>query len=178
MREIEGDLIELAKKGNFDVIAHGCNCCCVMGAGIAPQMAKAFGADQYPLEKKEYRGDYNKMGCIDYKTMHTSPEAGMTGPFAINVKKAIAYFPSAHKLYVVNAYTQYVPGAPSPDCLIPLDYDALTMCLKKINEEFKGLHIGLPLIGCGLAGGDWEYVKALIIRYLPDMKVTIVHYKK
>lgn len=25
-QEVDGDLIELAKKGEFDVIAHGCNC--------------------------------------------------------------------------------------------------------------------------------------------------------
>jgi ribonucleoside-diphosphate reductase beta chain len=39
----DGDLITLAKAGKFDVIAHGCNCHSTMGAGIAPQMAKAFG---------------------------------------------------------------------------------------------------------------------------------------
>ena len=49
-QEIEGDLIALAKQGKFDVITHGCNCMSNMGAGIAPQMAKAFGVDQYPLE--------------------------------------------------------------------------------------------------------------------------------
>jgi len=46
-QEIEGDLIVLAKEGKFDVIAHGCNCQCIMGAGLAPQMAKAFGADKF-----------------------------------------------------------------------------------------------------------------------------------
>lgn len=25
-QEIDGDLIQLALEGNFDVIAHGCNC--------------------------------------------------------------------------------------------------------------------------------------------------------
>ncbi len=32
---INGDLIDLAKNGNFDVIIHGCNCFRTMGVGIA-----------------------------------------------------------------------------------------------------------------------------------------------
>jgi hypothetical protein len=77
----------------------------------------------------------------------------------------------------------------------PLDYEALTLCLRKINHIFKGLHIGLPLIGCHLAGGVWDYeqlpegeqfdyitgrkkdVKTIIKQELKDMNVTIVHYK-
>jgi O-acetyl-ADP-ribose deacetylase (regulator of RNase III) len=35
MKRREGDLLELALAGNFDVIVHGCNCQCTMGAGIA-----------------------------------------------------------------------------------------------------------------------------------------------
>ena len=64
--EVNGDLIKLALKGNFDVIAHGCNCFCTMGAGIAPQMAAAFGADKFPMEQ-EKPGNINKLGQIDYQ---------------------------------------------------------------------------------------------------------------
>ena len=35
MKIIKGDLIKLALQGEFDVIVHGCNCFCTMGAGIA-----------------------------------------------------------------------------------------------------------------------------------------------
>ena len=35
IKYIKGDLIKLAQKGKFDIIAHGCNCFCTMGAGIA-----------------------------------------------------------------------------------------------------------------------------------------------
>ena len=33
--EVEGNLIDLALEGRFDLIAHGCNCHKIMGAGIA-----------------------------------------------------------------------------------------------------------------------------------------------
>lgn len=37
MQNIKGDLIELALVGEFDVIVHGCNYFCTMGASIAKQ---------------------------------------------------------------------------------------------------------------------------------------------
>ena len=72
-QEVEGDLITLAKEGKFDVITHGCNCFCTMGAGIAPQMAKEFGVNEFYLELPIMEGDHNKLGCIDFSTQtHTA----------------------------------------------------------------------------------------------------------
>ena len=156
-KEIEGDLIKLALEGNFDVIAHGCNCFCTMGAGIAPQMAKIFGCDRFFLENNQFRGDIDKLGRIE-----------------VTEKDLIT-----KSLYVVNAYTQYGFGSNHTNgTQIPLDYEALTLCMRKINHQFKGQHIGLPQIGCGLAGGDWTVVKTIIQKELKDCNVTIVIYKK
>lgn len=173
-QEIEEDLIELAFAGSFDVIAHGCNCFCTQGKGIALQMRKAFATTNpfnYPLENIDLSGDINKLGNIQFREYYV-------GTGGRNV------------VAVVNAYTQYEPG---PN----LDYNALTLCLRKINNKFKGKHIGLPLIGCGIAGGVWDVsllpkneqitalpigvvkdVKTIIQEELKDMDVTIVHYKK
>lgn len=154
-QEIDGDLITLAKEGKFDVIAHGCNCHSTMGAGIAPQMAKAFGCDLFEMER--IGSDVNKLGNIDYQYM----------------------FADEKKLAVVNAYTQYNYGRNHADGdAKPLSYEALTLCMKKINVLFAGKHIGLPKIGAGLAGGDWERIKFIIQRELQDCQVTIVNYKK
>ncbi|PMU98153.1 phosphatase, partial [Pseudomonas sp. GP01-A4] len=30
---VRGDLLHLARQGDFDVIIHGCNCQCAMGKG-------------------------------------------------------------------------------------------------------------------------------------------------
>lgn len=156
-KEVEGDLIKLAQKGEFDVVAHGCNCFCTMGAGIAPQMAKAFGADKFPLEEEKFKGSINKLGMISYKFVDRAE------PFK--------------KLAVVNAYSQYGLGNNHPGGSDqPLDYDALALCFKKINHRFKGKHIGLPQIGCGLAGGKWSIVRKLIQAHLYDMDVTVVNY--
>jgi O-acetyl-ADP-ribose deacetylase (regulator of RNase III) len=152
--EIEGNLITLAKQGHFDVITHGCNCNCVMGAGIAPQMVKEFGVNQYDLESSAYKGDINKLGQIEWFVERPGP-----------IK------------FVVNSYTQYNYGKNHKDGDIkPIDYEALTLCMRKINKVFSGLHIGLPKIGAGLAGGDWEKIKEIIKSELKDCKITVVIY--
>ena len=49
MKTIKGDLIKLAKEGNFDLIIHGCNCFCTMEAGfdkaIRAEFPEAYEAD-------------------------------------------------------------------------------------------------------------------------------------
>ena len=168
-KEIEGNLITLAKEGKFDVIAHGANCFCRMKRGIAPQMAEAFGCDKFPLEDKKYEGDINKLGQIDFEVrmistkgvVLTRQEGSLIGDF------------KDEPLVVVNAYTQYQWGTE----LKPFDYDAFTLCIKKMNHIFKGKRIGLPQIGSHLAGGDWQRIKTIIKYYLTDCDVTIVIFK-
>src|SRR5690348_1511852 len=106
MVEIKGDLIKLARQGAFDVIAHGCNCFCRMKRGLAPQMAKAFGCDQYEGEEPYMAGDINKLGTISFEGV--TPETMWKNPYP---------------LIVVNAYTQYEWSTETK----PLDYEALIL---------------------------------------------------
>ena len=165
--EVEGDLIRLALEGNFDVITHGCNCFCRMKRGIAPQMDKAFGCNNsryFGFENSNYEGDINKLGNIEYSD------------YTIKNNKAsilIAPLMEGPDLIVVNSYTQYQWGTE----LKPFDYEAFTLCMRKINHTFKSKHIGLPQIGSHLAGGDWELIKPIIKKELKDCKVTVVIFK-
>jgi O-acetyl-ADP-ribose deacetylase (regulator of RNase III) len=168
-KEIKGDLITSAKEGKFDVIAHGCNCFCTMGAGIAPQMAKAFGCDKFEMESYT---DIEKLGRIDWQTLVLGENAIWSLWDADNKK-------NEPELVVINAYTQYGFGKNHPNGIDePLDYEALTLCMRKINHIFKGKHVGLPQIGCGLAGGDWNIVKEIIKKELCDCDITVVIYNK
>ncbi len=154
-KEIEGDLIVLAKEGKFNVITHGCNCFCTMGSGIAPQMAKAFGCNNFAMEDKKYRGEINKLGQIDYEEIEIHHASGH------------------HSLInVVNSYTQYNYDAKTK----PFDYEAFTLCMRKINRLFKSQIIGLPQIGAGLAGGDWKIIKSIIQNELVDCNIIVVIY--
>lgn len=76
---------------------------------------------------------------------------------------------------IYNLYTQLLPGPYA-------DITAIKMCLKKLNYLFYSninkISIGLPLIGCGIGGLKWEYVKPIIQEELQDMNVTVVFYDK
>lgn len=195
-QEVEGDLILLARAGKFDVIAHGCNCFCTMGAGIAPQMAEAFGCDEFDLELTSYtdydeegeeytvetknRGDINKLGNIEYQHQylwfkHPKAKDGL----AIAMGHKSVGQADVKDLFVVNAYTQYKYGRNHKDGVdTPFDYEAFTMCMRKMNKIFEGKHIGLPQIGAGLAGGNWQKIKQIIKDELKNCIVTVVIYKK
>lgn len=168
-QEVEGDLITLAKQGEFEVITHGCNCLSNMGAGIAPQMAKAFGVDKFEMEL--WGPNIQKLGCIDWQIM----VLGENNIWNIEDHKNNRNEPT---IAVVNSYTQFRYGRNHKDGISkPLDYEALALCMRKINYVFRGKHIGLPKIGAGLAGGDWNQIKKIIQTELKDMKVSVVIYK-
>lgn len=92
IRVITGDLIELAEQGQFDVIAHGCNCFCRMKRGLAVSMAEKFGCDKYPMEDPTLMGNINKLGNIDFKSFEKGYHITTT---------------LAAPLTVVNMYTQF-----------------------------------------------------------------------
>jgi O-acetyl-ADP-ribose deacetylase (regulator of RNase III) len=167
---IDGDVVKLAKEGAFDVVVHGCNCLSTMGAGVAPQMAKAFGCDKFEMERSG--PSIHKLGNIDYETLYFEDNKTWTkypdegGQWA------------TIKLTVVNAYTQYRYGKNHADGdEKPFDYEAFTLCMRKMNHVFKGKHIGMPRIGSHLAGGEWEQIEEIIGIELSDCKVTVVNYK-
>ena len=142
----DGDLIVMAKAGKFDLIAHGANCFCTMGGGIARQVHAEI-PEAYEADCKTRKGDINKLGNFTQATIEGT-----------NVE-------------ILNCYTQYdFRGANN------VDYEAIALCMRKINHIFKGQHIGLPLIGAGLAGGDWDRIEDIIYKELVDMDCTIVKF--
>jgi len=155
MQEIKSNLITLAQAGNFDLIGHGCNCFCTMGKGIAPQIKKAF-PQAYGADQETLKGDITKLGNYTY---------------------GICYLNDSDYVTVFNIYSQYDYNRVG-ERNRHLDYNALTLALKKINHNYSGKSIGLPLIGAGLAGGDWDRIKLIMMEELKDMDLTIVHYEK
>lgn len=149
MRTISGDLIGLAKEGRFDVIAHGCNCMHVMGAGIAAQIRRHFPA-AYAADLATSLGDSAKLGTCSFAVVRTG----------------------ATELHVVNAYTQLGFGRDR----VHVDYDAVRRCMAWLRSAYAGRRIGLPQIGAGLGGGDWDRIEAIIRAELGSEDVTIVQF--
>ena len=145
IQTIKGDLLALAQAGEFDVIAHGCNCHRVMGGGIAFAISRTW-PEVLDADCATLQGDRAKLG--------TCTEAVVEGG----------------RLTVVNAYTQYDHAGLGP----LVDYGAVRSCMAWIGKHHAGKRIGLPKIGAGLAGGDWARIEAIISRELAGEDVTIV----
>lgn len=143
-----GDLIQLAKSGEFNAIAHGCNCFCTMGGGIALQIKKNF-PKAYRADLKTEKGDLSKLGTFT------------------------SAYVEKYDLDVINLYTQYRYGGKGTY----VNYYAVEDCMRNINARYKGCKIGFPKIGCGLAGGDWKIIRKIMVRELTDIKPVMVIYE-
>ena len=149
-----GNLITAAQTGVVNVIAHQCNCFCAMGAGIAPQIAKNF-PEAEQADNMTESGDFSKLGTNSYAYIMT---------------------PDGEQLLIANMYGQKAPSTTQR----ATDYKALRSCFEELRDYLFGIHtlsdridIGLPLIGCGLGGGEWPKVLEIIEDTLKSFNVTI-----
>lgn len=104
--------------------------------------------EAYEIDCMTIKGDKSKLGTISF-TKKSSP-------------------------IVVNAYTQYEFGTDKRNC----DYDAVKSCMKQLKKQFTGKKIGMPRIGSGLAGGNWNIIKDIIKTELEGEDITIVLWDK
>jgi O-acetyl-ADP-ribose deacetylase (regulator of RNase III) len=148
MKKTEGNLIEKALNNEFDLIIHGCNCHCNMGGGIAKQIREIF-PEAYDADLKTIEGDPFKLGTYSY-----------------------AYRNEPYPLIIVNAYTQFHPG---PDA----SYEAIEKAFVAIKKGFGNVphKIGIPQIGCGIGGLEWDQVEKIIDKIFDTEDVTVVIYK-
>lgn len=149
MKTISGDLISLAKADHFDVIVHGCNCFCTMGAGIAKAIRAEF-PEAYEADKQTAKGDRDKLGTYSSATITVN----------------------GRQLTIVNAYTQFDYRGRG----VKADYDAVAACFAAISRDFADQRIGLPKIGAGLAGGDWNHIAEIIDRECSNIDITMVEF--
>lgn len=146
MRVVHGDLISLALAGEFDVVVHGCNCQCVMGAGLARQIKRVF-PEAYSADLETKRGDRGKLGSVSVAA----------------VKRG------GVDLWVVNAYTQFRYGHG-----VNVDYGAIRGSFREVRCRFDGFRVGYPRIGAGLGGGDWGIIEPIIEGELEGMNHALV----
>ena len=151
MQTEKGDLVLKAKAGKFDVIVHGCNCFCTMGAGIAKTIKQVFPA-AYDADLATAAGDKAKLGQYSVANVRVGDK-----PLAI-----------------LNAYTQYEWKGPGPH----VEYEAVRQVFRRVKQEYTGKRIGYPAIGAGLAGGQWPLIAAIIEEELSDEDHVFVEWRK
>jgi O-acetyl-ADP-ribose deacetylase (regulator of RNase III) len=146
----QGDLI---KDGPYR-IAHGCNAQGVMRSGIAKQMRET-----YPEVYTAYSFEYAAHGL----------NLGDVVPAYIN-------YPNITRI-VFNLITQEYYGR-DPNTVY-VSYDAVRDCIKSLNtrmgsgDHYETPEIGFPLIGAGLANGDWDIISKIIEEESTDFQPIV-----
>ncbi len=159
--EIRGDLvatlahaIENPTHQRTFIMGQGCNCFITQGSGIAGQLRRfpeVYKADE----------DYGRYG-----------DPLKLGEFSTAIFDDHGTVPQA---VVFNMYTQFSMGTTERHA----EYSAIKEAVKAICDyECNGDKIYLPLIGAGLAGGDWEIIRYIIDKASGDKEVVIVHFEQ
>lgn len=146
MKTVQGNLIDMAERGEFDVIIHGANIHNTMGSGIAGEIRRRIPA-MVEVDLLTTAGDIRKIGCF---SMADTGFVSQTGN------------PDFYTCMGINLYTQATIGRPGNN----VDYAGLERGLYQLNLMFVDFEvqpkIGIPKIGAGLGGGNWEVIKDII----------------
>lgn len=154
---VYGDIINEIESGNYDAVAHGCNCMGIMGAGVAKLLNEYTGGQLLKVDRMTTTGDINKMGT------YTSYMALLDGsPF-----------------HIYNLYTQFKPIQKDERCAVHwISFEsAMIDMIFDLFEDYKEPHILIPPIGCGLAGGslkDFSEHLWILSHYFEDSITTSV----
>lgn len=150
VEQVSGNLLDF--PNGINAIAHSCNTRNIMGAGIAKQIKDRY-PEAYEADTKAYDTEYDKDG----QYVHW---LGKFSKSEINDRK-----------YIYNMYTQASIGKGRE-----VDYEKFWQALKRVEEDLFEMNVnkheydgspspvlGLPYgISCGLAGGNWGIIKAMI----------------
>ena len=145
MKQHTGNLVKSVKRG---VIIQQVNAQGVMGSGIAGQLR-----NEYP----QIFTDYVQVVGQPY----TQPNAGRDHLG----KVIISGITPSPELIVVGIVGQQFFGREAKRYT---SYDALDAGFEALAKTFLNIPIEFhhPAIGCGLGGGDWNVVQAIIERHL------------
>lgn len=161
IRYVKGDAVDLFKQVHtpYDAFAHGANCVCTMGSGVARDVAdKLFSLYQE-----------------DQLTFRMRPESKL-GHITFFVYQG---FRAHDKKIAYNAYTQLAPVRSRDE--VAVVNDAVRTSMRQINNSMvrNGLkRLVIPFIGCGLAHGDWDVLLPLINEATPDIEIDVVLWDK
>lgn len=123
------------------IILHQVNCFGVMGGGFAKYVRETF-----PNCYLAYR---------DYCNAHKNNRRDLLGSVYI-------WEDQQRRVIVINMFSQYDYGHSK----VYTDYRSMDTALAAIRRIFPDNDIVAPyLLGCGLAGGDWNVVEPMLQKY-------------
>lgn len=102
-----------------------------------------------------------------YRAWHAS---GTGGGFALGEVQFVQVEPS---IWVANMIGQH--GLKPDNSGPPIRYDAVEVCLFRVATKARelGASVHMPRIGCGLAGGNWVQIEALVKQQLSGADIAV-----
>jgi len=148
----KGDLFKGIIGTESTLVVHGCNNRGVMGKGFALTLKQKF-----PQVYQAYREKYERQ--------NNTLELGDIIPVVIS-----------NDLIIVNMITQDGYAKSRYDTRVYVEYSAVEKGFRQLEELCNDRLISevhFPLIGCGLANGNWPTVEKIIIQNLPTPKKVL-----
>lgn len=143
---VKGDVF----ASNADIIAHGVNCKGAFGAGVAAIVARKYPKARHYYQDK-FEEDGWRIGDVQFVKVLGKQE------------------------YIANCTTQHNFGSNDSIPGFHVDYDAIRSCMEKVKEFAKNnnFSVGMPKIGSGLAGGNWDMIKSILDEVFHDHDATV-----
>ncbi|SKD09419.1 hypothetical protein SAMN05660461_5307 [Chitinophaga ginsengisegetis] len=136
--QFNGNLIEMAKKGHFNVLINFC-CCTGRQSRFSKEITIEFGEIKNPVASSPTSSPKEKLGKIEHKTISVN-------------------YGHLKQIVLVNAYVKLHSGNN-----LPFNLNAFKICLKAVNTQFKGADIGMINIWSGFIGWDFDHTKITTI---------------
>ncbi len=165
-RIIQGDVTRPEVDGPIIVIGHCCNNVGKWGAGVSGAIGR-----RWPQVEAEYRETHPQaleLGSVQFVNVQRSPTviavANIIGQEGVSPTHATGFLPPIR-------YTALAEGFRKIGATAVRDADN-----RQSKDKFK---VHLPMLGAGLAGGDWRIVEFIIRTVLVDdfgLDVTVYEF--
>jgi len=166
----EGDLLE----SGVGVICQQLNCLAVRPHGLSETISNRF----------PYANVYSRRRSNGGRNLAIKEDQGIPGEIVVSKSEVIS---SGYNPIVVGIYGQYDYGKPHrPYTLCPSETAEMRIQwfksgLDKLKQFLlsNSIHeVAFPyLIGCNLAGGDWNIYSKLLLDFATDTKIHVIIYK-
>lgn len=135
----QGNLLDLAESGEFDIVIQGCNVFHRMKSGLAKSISERF-PEVVEVDNKTPYGSKDKIGTYSECVINS-----IHGNFII-----------------INAYTQFDMNKRGEVFKDRFEYDGFQRILNELFKTYGDKRFGFPKIGCGLAGGSENRIMKMI----------------
>lgn len=166
MDNVTGNILNIT----HGIIVHGCNPYPGGEGGLAQALF-----DKFPRAFEAHEAAMKEVARVMQMYGRTKRDGNVVNAPIMDIAVGTISIAMYDNLTIINAVTQSQPGSGT------LSYKAIGECFEAVRETAMILgqsnrpnHIYFPMIGAGIAGGDWSIILPIIEKALQGLPATIV----